>query len=611
MNASAGVSTLSEKPDTTQPRKAKIVAAAQVVSIDYGTIVANAVAALVQNTPSARREVYSQARATVGRHLQLMRLPDPIVELEKLALDLAIKKIEDEARAEQSIAERGAEAPTAPVNDKASEAAASLARAFASRGRALVSVVVPGVRAVRFILSILAFPLRLAFRSLFSKVGLVAVLPIAAAAILVVYFADNRAAYRTLSESLLVQWLSHRDLAETAAPVAIKLPDRNVARLEPPKAADDAPPALPSNVTPLRTGAENTPIAPDATLAVPPADAPAGMRPCAEIQDVGERIACTVRERNEAAATRMPSTAATAPAAEARAGVTVAPAVALPDNAPRSPDAPVAPPAWKPNLPANSRVGALIESGRRWVLRDEIEHALHDFAEAIRLDPKYPDSYSERGQALFKMGETERSIADYSTAIKLDPRHAAALRARGMAYLYRGSPDLALVDISKAIQVAESEPGRLPPIELFYARRSRGAIYGSKQQYDLEIADCTTIINSYFNDPAVAHALREVYHDVAAANIIATIYRQRGTAYIRQSKWDLAAADLTAAIPLSSDRGFSALLDRAKLNEALGRREQAVADLQQALGLRPGSEEVRLSLRRLGTAPNPVTPSPI
>ena len=134
---------------------------------------------------------------------------------------------------------------------------------------------------------------------------------------------------------------------------------------------------------------------------------------------------------------------------------------------------------------------------------------MQTFTEAIRIDPKFPDSYSERGQALFKLGETERAIADYSAAIQRNPQHGAALRARGMAYLYRGSNDLALADLSRAIDLAANDPSLMAPIELFYARRSRATIYGSRLQYDREIADCTALIESYLRDPSVTQALKE------------------------------------------------------------------------------------------------------
>jgi hypothetical protein len=61
---------------------------------DYGPIVENAIAALAHNAPDARREVYARVRSIVMHHLRLSGQPDAIVELETLALDLAISKVE-------------------------------------------------------------------------------------------------------------------------------------------------------------------------------------------------------------------------------------------------------------------------------------------------------------------------------------------------------------------------------------------------------------------------------------------------------------------------------------------------------------------------------------
>jgi Tfp pilus assembly protein PilF len=263
-----------------------------------------------------------------------------------------------------------------------------------------------------------------------------------------------------------------------------------------------------------------------------------------------------------------------------------APTITGPGDPPRA----TAPPP-RVNLirPANAKVTAMIDSGRRAAAKGDLDRAVHDFNEAIRLDPKYPDGYAERGQANFKLGETDRAIADYTAAIQRDPQHGTALRSRGMAYLYRGTSDLALADLTKAIELAENDPTMMSPIELFYARRSRASILGTKQQYDREVEDYSSLIASYMSDPTVVDALKSNYGDVGAANILATVYRQRATAHIRRQSWDLAIADLTAAIPLGSDRGYTALVDRAKIYEGLGKRDQAVADLQDALALRPGA----------------------
>jgi hypothetical protein len=61
---------------------------------DYRPIVENAIAALAHNTPDARSDVYARVRSIIMRHLQLSAQPNAIVELETLALDLAIAKVE-------------------------------------------------------------------------------------------------------------------------------------------------------------------------------------------------------------------------------------------------------------------------------------------------------------------------------------------------------------------------------------------------------------------------------------------------------------------------------------------------------------------------------------
>jgi tetratricopeptide (TPR) repeat protein len=185
------------------------------------------------------------------------------------------------------------------------------------------------------------------------------------------------------------------------------------------------------------------------------------------------------------------------------------------------PDA--APPAAAPQTPRpavkpiNAKIAALIASGNQAALNGDLDRAVRDFSEAIRIDPKYPDTYLERGQTFFKLGEIERAIADYSAALARDPRHGAALRARGMAHLYLGKTDLAVADLSKAIELGEHDPQTLAPIELFYARRSRGSIYESQQQYDLAIADCTALIESYARDAALVEALAANYGSAGAA----------------------------------------------------------------------------------------------
>lgn len=661
--------------------EARIVAAARVVSIDYRSIVENAVAGLARNTPDARREVYAQARATVNRHLQLMRLPEPIVEVEKLALDLTIKKIERQWRSQQA-AKTTVPGDQTPAIERKSvpQAAGSLRQALAALGQAFGSLLAAlGLRRIFAGIWFLLLPLRVTLRGLFSPIGLAAALPIVAMAIFFTFFVDNNIAYRSLVDGPVGRWASRLDISHFDIPhfdmsrfdisrwdvfasnpearKRPKTPERltperlTQERLAPERAAKTAPEPARIAAAARPAVAEVQPAIAEARTFVEfadgPPDAPTRLRPlriefaaapeapptaeassaCGSGLSISERVACAGDARgtntragaqpawldsyagmNGVAVARAPGAGAPAPdpddASEALQGaLQAAPIVTMPDDPPRA-----APPAPRAPLarPTNVKVTALIDSGKRAAVKGDLDRAVHDFTEAIRIDPKYPDSYSERGQAMFKLGETERAISDYSAAIQRDPQHGTALRSRGMAYLYRGSSDLALADLSKAIELAENDPNLMAPIELFYARRSRGSIYGSKQQFDREIADCTALLVSYGRDPTLVEALKANYGDIGAANIRATILRQRANAHIRQSQWELAIDDLAQAIPLSSDRGYTALIDRAKLYEGLGRRDQAVADLQQALGVRPGSDEARLALKRLGASSMPV-----
>src|SRR5437660_744885 len=93
MDAQDG-STDADQVEASRRRESKMATGARVRPIDYEAIIEDAVAGLVGNTSDQRRKIYARARSVVLRRLWLMRLPEPIVELEKLALDLAIGKVE-------------------------------------------------------------------------------------------------------------------------------------------------------------------------------------------------------------------------------------------------------------------------------------------------------------------------------------------------------------------------------------------------------------------------------------------------------------------------------------------------------------------------------------
>ena len=119
--------------------------------------------------------------------------------------------------------------------------------------------------------------------------------------------------------------------------------------------------------------------------------------------------------------------------------------------------------------------------GLAYQRKDDLDRAIADYSEAIRLDPKYAEAYYGRGLTYRNKGDVERAIADYSEAIRLDPKLAAAYNNRGNAYREMGDLDLAY---SPGLQPGDPtcSPGRSrlsghhysPPCALQPRRRVRG-----------------------------------------------------------------------------------------------------------------------------------------
>jgi tetratricopeptide (TPR) repeat protein len=598
-------------------REPKVMAAARVLSIDYQPIIEEAVGSLTENTPDTREEVYAHARGVVKRHLQRMSLPEPVVELEMLVLDLAIGKIERHWQ--------GCEA--AEEDDREDRPERQIGRNTVPFG--LLANVLTAVRAAASFLPLIpgrrpTIPAMLMvaklLRPLAIPIGAAMVLSTVAATMLFGIYADNSNAYRKLVSSPVGRWLAGVKAKSTTAPRVSALAghvrsDHGPTQVDPIYApfapVPDAPAAV--TISAVCDGeasiSERNTCTHEAMGGSTEADAPKS-----DSEPPWLAGFATLRDSISGQTEATTPTSPTMPAPDVIAGNLPPqdkpePTSATPGKPPTAVPGAAAQDAPTPLIkPLNPKVIALVESGKRAALKGDLDRAVRDFSEAIRIDPSYPDSYAERGQTLFKLGEVERAIADYSAALARDPQHGTALRARGMAYLYGGKTDVALADLSRTIELGERDPKRLAPIELFYARRSRGSIYDSKQQYDLEIADCTALIESYMRDPMLVAALTENYGSAGAANILATIYRQRAKAFVKKSDWERAVADLTQAIPLSSDHGYTALIDRSRLHEGLGQRNLAVADAQAALGIRPGSEEARVALDRLGAPAAPIPP---
>jgi tetratricopeptide (TPR) repeat protein len=89
-----------------------------------------------------------------------------------------------------------------------------------------------------------------------------------------------------------------------------------------------------------------------------------------------------------------------------------------------------------------------------WHDKYDLDRALADYSQAVRLDPNYANAFNNRGIAWQANGDLDRAIADHSEAIRLDPKdESGAYRFRSIALRLKGEVDRAIADASEAIRL--------------------------------------------------------------------------------------------------------------------------------------------------------------
>jgi tetratricopeptide (TPR) repeat protein len=86
-----------------------------------------------------------------------------------------------------------------------------------------------------------------------------------------------------------------------------------------------------------------------------------------------------------------------------------------------------------------------------------VEGALADYNEAIRLDPKSHIYFDNRAHALESKGELDRALADHDEAIRLAPREPYLYYSRGGTRQRMGDFDGALADFNEAIRLGPTQ----------------------------------------------------------------------------------------------------------------------------------------------------------
>ncbi len=105
------------------------------------------------------------------------------------------------------------------------------------------------------------------------------------------------------------------------------------------------------------------------------------------------------------------------------------------------------------DLAGDDRERSAIFTNRGLVYKEqgELDRALQDFDQALKLYPQNAAAFHDRGLVYDLRGEHGKAVGDYSQAVAIDPHLALAYYDRGLTYHTQGNLDQAIVDYTRAL----------------------------------------------------------------------------------------------------------------------------------------------------------------
>jgi len=167
-----------------------------------------------------------------------------------------------------------------------------------------------------------------------------------------------------------------------------------------------------------------------------------------------------------------------------------------------------------------------IHAGDRLREQGNLEEAIAEYSEAIRLTPELAVAYNNRGVTYAVLGQQQQAIQDLDQAIQLDLNYIDAYNNRGYAYVSLGQFERAVEDFDAAISLVHR-----PHFALFY--NNRGYAYVSLGQFERAVEDFDAALRLNPSDPVV--------------------YNHRALAYAYLGKYEEAQRDVDRMVELGGD----------------------------------------------------------
>ena len=190
----------------------------------------------------------------------------------------------------------------------------------------------------------------------------------------------------------------------------------------------------------------------------------------------------------------------------------------------------------------------------------EMQQALSDYTEAIRLAPLDDGFLTSRGKLYFTTQEFEKALIDYTKVVELVPNKGEYWINRGAVYAVTKRPNEAIIDLSKGLNLD-------PYFATGYLNRS--IVYQQVGAFEKSLSD----IDNYLR--------LNPYN--------AELWFQKGKLELRLGTPDAALVSLNKALSMASNNGVY-YFERSKAFHQTNQKQAAINDLQRARSLGIKSE---------------------
>ncbi len=252
-------------------------------------------------------------------------------------------------------------------------------------------------------------------------------------------------------------------------------------------------------------------------------------------------------------------------------------------------------------LPLAAAAGAwiLALSAVTWRQCRHWENSVALWDHEIRYEPRFYFPRFSLATAKMYAGDLDGALVDYEEAIRLNPFWEMIWLNRGTLYATRGDPQAALADFNRAIQL---DPQNVEAHVRRAASRSKlGDFAGALADAETGIRLRPKSPNGYstrgnvlLDHGNVRAAIEDYDRALAISPLAPDVYRNRGLARVRGGMLREAIADYTRSLELRPDHAET-LIDRATARSLSGDLDGSLGDLSTALRLRP---DAKAHLRR-------------